>query len=107
MDNSISLMELLAGIRLQEWKLQSSCCVIVQDSNNTLLHMHKGFSTDESKRLERIPLGHFLNEEWDYQNCISHVLDWQVWFLQSSPVFSCAPLSHTNSSFAPHSQKAA
>lgn len=47
MDNSISLMELLAGIRRREWTLHSSCCVIVQDPNNTLLRMHNGFSSDE------------------------------------------------------------
>ena len=47
MDNSISLMELLAGIRHREWTLQSSCWVIVRESNNTLLHMQKGFASDE------------------------------------------------------------
>ena len=47
MDNSISLMELLAGIRHREWTLQSSCCVIVQEPNNTQLRMNKGFSSDE------------------------------------------------------------
>lgn len=49
MDNSISLMELLAGIRRGEWMLESSCCVIVKENHNTLLHMYKSFSSDEFK----------------------------------------------------------
>lgn len=57
MDNSISLMELLAGRRLGERMLRSPCCVIVKENNNTLLHMHKGFSSMNSKRFERGPLG--------------------------------------------------
>lgn len=57
MDNSISLMELLAGRRLREWMLRSPRCVIVKENNNTLLHMHKGFSSMNAKRFERGPLG--------------------------------------------------
>ena len=60
MDNSISLMELLAGIRLREWALQSPCCVIVQETNNALLHMHKGFFSDEFKALGKDSIRTFL-----------------------------------------------
>lgn len=109
MDNSISLMELLAGIRPREWMLQSSCCVIVKENNNTLLHMHKGFSSDEFKALWKDSIRTFLKWRMGLSKFYLpfYGLESNVkWSHQDVPCSPYSSLSHTNSSFTLHSRKA-